>query len=63
MKALTTILLLFTSMWLHSQCINDVCEDAIELDLCTTENLSENCLSDWEGGTINLYGTGSTGGV
>jgi hypothetical protein len=39
-----------------------VCENAIELNLCENTSLSENCLTDWQGGSINLYGTGITGG-
>lgn len=45
-----------------SQCPNDLCETAIELELCVTESLSESCSVDWDDGSINLYGTGDTGG-
>ena len=46
----------------YSQCENDICETAIELELCVNQELSVGCTTDWSGGEINLYGTGSTGG-
>lgn len=61
-KVLLILSLVLSTKYSISQCINDVCETAIELELCVNQELSVGCSTDWNGGGINLYGTGSTGG-
>jgi hypothetical protein len=65
LKTLRYVVSLFFSLITivgYSQCDNDICETAIELTLCVNQELSLGCTTDWFGGDINLYGTGSTGG-
>lgn len=56
------ILFLLINFVAFTQCPNDICQNAIVLDLCTTYDLSTNCTTDWSNGNINLFGTGITGG-
>jgi hypothetical protein len=63
MKNFLILIGILVSIKNYGQCVNDICETSIPLQLCETYNLSIGCQVDWPTGqNINLFGTGASGG-
>ncbi len=57
MKTLLSFFIFLSAFSLSfSQCPNDLCETAISLNLCEPQSLSQQCQTDYPGGTIQLAG-------